>query len=425
MNLLPRPTTSKSKKTEARRHDIQKIREDFPVLHQKVNGRPLVYLDNAATTQKPRAVIEAIGHFYTKDNSNVHRGVHTLSGRATDAYEKSRVKVQQFINARKSHEIIFVRGTTEGINLVANSFGRARIEAGDEILVTTMEHHANIVPWQILCKERGAHLRIAPITDRGEIILEAYEELITPRTKLAAIVHVSNALGTVNPIKRMVDIAHSRGVPALVDGAQSAPHMRVDVQELGCDFFAFSSHKMYGPTGIGALYGRAELLDSMPPYEGGGDMIQKVTFEKTTYNKLPYKFEAGTPNIAGAVGFGATIDYLNDIGQAEAAAHESDLLASAIEGLSGIRGLRIIGTAENRAGAISFVIEGVHPHDVGTVLDLEGVAIRTGHHCCQPTMERFGVPATCRASFGLYNTRGDVDALVSGVLKARELFRGA
>jgi cysteine desulfurase/selenocysteine lyase len=401
--------------------DVEHVREDFPILTQRIHGKPLVYLDNAATTQKPRAVIEAEQRFYLRDKSNIHRGVHELSDRATNAYEEARDKVRRFLNAQESREIIFVRGTTEAINLVAQTLGRARTGAGDEILISAMEHHSNIVPWQILCEAKGARLRVAPINDRGELILEEFLKLLGPRTRLVSVVHISNVLGTINPVKAIVEAAHRLGIPVLVDGAQAAPHQRVDVQDLDCDFYAFSGHKIYGPTGVGVLYGKAKLLEAMPPYQGGGDMISSVTFEKTTYNTLPYKFEAGTPNVAGVVGLGAAIDYISEIGLERIAAYEVELLADATEKLSRVPGLRIIGTAREKAAVISFVMDGLHPHDVGTVLDQEGIAVRTGHHCAQPLMDRFKVPATTRASFALYNTRQEVDALVEGLNKVREV----
>jgi cysteine desulfurase / selenocysteine lyase len=404
------------------RFDVERVRADFPILATEVHGKPLVYLDNAATSQKPQAVIDAILRYYQGTNANVHRGVHYLSETATEEYEAARRTAQQFINAPHIHEIIFVRGTTEGINLVAQTFGRARIGSGDEVLITAMEHHSNIVPWQILCQEKGAKLQVAPVNDDGELLLDEFAKLLGPRTKLAAVTHVSNALGTVNPLKRMVELAHAQGVPVLVDGAQAAPHLKVDVQALDCDFYTFSGHKIYGPTGIGVLYGKTALLDSMPPYQGGGDMISSVTFDKTTYNKLPYKFEAGTPDIAGVIGLGAALNYVNGLGIENIAAHEHGVLEYATARVTAIPGLRIIGTAREKAGVISFVIEGVHPHDVGTILDREGIAIRTGHHCAQPVMERFGVPATSRASFAVYNTRGEVDALVHGIEKVKEVF---
>ncbi len=402
--------------------DVERVRADFPILATEVHGKPLVYLDNAATSQKPRAVIDAIMRYYQGTNANVHRGVHHLSEVATEDYEGARRTVQQFINAPHIHEIIFVRGTTEGINLVAQTFGRTRIGAGDEVLITGLEHHSNIVPWQILCQEKGAKLRVAPINDDGELLLDEFAKLLGPKTKLAAVTHVSNALGTINPLKRMIELAHSHGVPVLVDGAQAVPHMKVDVQALDCDFYTFSGHKVYGPTGIGVLYGKTALLESMPPYQGGGDMISSVTFDKTTYNKLPYKFEAGTPDIAGVIGLGAALKYVNSLGIENIGAHEHDLLEYATQKLLAIPGVRIIGTAKEKAAVISFVIEGAHPHDIGTILDQEGIAIRTGHHCSQPIMDRFGIPATARASFAMYNTRAEIDALVRGIAKVREVF---
>ena len=402
--------------------DVEKVRAEFPVLHQMVNGKPLVYLDNASTTQKPQAVIDTLVQYYTLDNSNVHRGVHTLSQRATDHYEEARAKVRKFINAEADEEIIYVRGTTEGINLVAQTFGRQNVGVDDDIIVTAMEHHSNIVPWQILCQERGAHLKVIPITDQGELVMEEYERLLGPRTKLVSIVHQSNALGTVNPAKQIIDMAHSLGVPVLVDGAQSAPHMAIDVQELGCDFFAFSGHKLYGPTGIGVLYGRADLLNAMPPYQGGGEMIKSVTFEKTIYNDLPHKFEAGTPDISGAIGLGAAIDYISNLGMYNIYNYERELLEYGTQRLSAIEGLQIIGTAREKAGVLSFVMEGIHPHDIGTILDTEGIAVRTGHHCAQPVMDRYEIPATARASLALYNTREEIDALVRGIDRTFEVF---
>lgn len=402
--------------------DINKIRADFPILERTIRGKPLVYLDNAATSQKPRAVIDAITRYYEGTNSNIHRGVHFLSEHATEQYEAARRTAQAFVNAAHAHEIIFVRGTTEGINLVAHTYGRSNIGDGDEIIVTAMEHHSNIVPWQILCEERRAQLCVAPINDRGELLLDEFAALIGPRTKLVAVTHVSNALGTINPIRRIVELAHARNVPVLVDGAQAVPHMKVDVQALDCDFYTFSGHKIYGPTGIGVLYGKTKLLDAMPPYQGGGDMISSVTFERTTYNKLPYKFEAGTPDIAGVIGLGAALEYVNALGIGNIGAHEHDLLEYATETVSVIPGVRLIGTAKEKAGVLSFVIEGIHPHDIGTILDQEGIAIRTGHHCSQPIMERYGIPATARASFAVYNTREEVDALVRGIGKVKEVF---
>ena len=404
------------------RLDAALLRRDFPILDQKVNGRPLVYLDNAATTQKPRAVMEAMDRYYATINANVHRGAHTLSERATEAFEAARSKVQRFINAEDAREIVFVRGTTEAVNLVAQSYGRSNIKSGDEIIVTEMEHHSNIVPWQLLCEQTGAVLRVVPIDERGELDMEQYQRLLGPRTRLVAVVHLSNVLGTINPVKGIISLAHSHGVPVLLDGAQAASHLKVDVQDLGCDFYAFSGHKLYGPTGIGVLYGKEELLEAMPPYQGGGEMIRVVTFTKTVYNDLPYKFEAGTPDIAGAIGLGAAIDYVSGIGLETIALHERELLHCATEAVAGVPGLRIIGMARERASILSFVLDGVHPHDIGTILDSEGIAIRTGHHCAMPVMEHFGLPATARASFALYNTRDDVDALVRGLHKVREVF---
>jgi cysteine desulfurase/selenocysteine lyase len=402
--------------------DVGRVREDFPILKQRVYGKPLVYLDNAASSQKPQAVIDAISRFYSEDYANIHRGLHALSERATQAYEGARETVRQFVNAPTEQEIVFVRGTTEAINLVAQSYARPRLQPGDEILISAMEHHSNIVPWQIVCAERGARLQVVPITDAGELRLDVYEALLGPRTKLVAIAHVSNALGTINPIRKLIDLAHRQHIAVLVDGAQAVPHLAVDVQSLDCDFYAFSAHKLYGPSGIGVLFGKAALLEAMPPYQGGGDMISSVTFEKTTYNCLPYKFEAGTPHIAGAVGLGAAIDYVNGIGLETIAAYEHELLAEATARLTAIPEVRLIGTAQEKAGVLSFVIEGIHPHDVGTVLDREGIAIRAGHHCAQPLMQRLGIPATARASFGLYNTHAEIDALVAGIYKVLEVF---
>jgi cysteine desulfurase / selenocysteine lyase len=402
--------------------NVEVIRRDFPILAQQVHGHPLVYLDNAATSQKPRAVIDAVSRYYEHDNANIHRGVHFLSEHATGEHEAARRTVQQFINAADTHEIIFVRGATEGINLVAQTYGRKHVGAGDEILVSAMEHHSNIVPWQMLCDEKGATLRVIPVNDRGEILLDDLRKLLSPKVKLLAVTHVSNALGTIVPLRQIVEIAHAAGVPVLVDGAQAVPHIKVDVQELDCDFYAFSGHKVYGPTGIGVLYGKSELLSMMPPYQGGGDMIRSVTFEKTTYNALPYKFEAGTPDIAGAIGLGKAIEYVNQLGIENIAAHEHDLLTYATESLLAVPGIRLIGTASDKAAVISFVMDEIHPHDIGTILDREGIAIRTGHHCAQPVMQRFGVPATARASFALYNTRQEVDALVAGIKKVQEVF---
>jgi len=404
------------------RFDVERIRQDFPILRQQVHGHPLVYLDNAATSQKPQVVIDAVRNYYERDNANIHRGVHFLSERATEEYERARRTAQRFLNAPDSREIIFVRGTTEAINLVAQTYGRKHVAEGDEVLVTAMEHHSNIVPWQILCEEKGAHLRVAPIDDRGELLVDEFEKLLGPRTKLVALPHVSNALGTINPVATLVEMAHRWNAPVLVDGAQAAPHVQIDVQALGCDFYAFSGHKVYGPTGIGILYGKAALLDAIPPYQGGGEMISSVTFEKTTYNKLPHKFEAGTPDISGAIGLGAALDYVKGLGLDEIAAHEEDLLAYANAALSAVPDIRLIGTAPHKAGVVSFVMEGIHPHDIGTILDQEGIAVRTGHHCAQPVMQRFNVPATVRASFALYNRKPEIDALVSGIRKVREVF---
>ncbi len=414
----PRPVTTIAPTGEFK---VEEVRRDFPVLHQKVHGKPLVYLDNAATTQKPLKVIEAIEHYYRHDNSNIHRGVHALSERATEHYEQVRTAIQHFLNAADSKEIIFVRGTTEAINLVVQTYGRRHVGSGDEVLITAMEHHSNIVPWQMLCEEKGAKLRVAPINDRGELVLDEFEKLLGPRTKIAAVAHLSNALGTINPVREIVRMAHARGVPVLVDGAQAAPRMPLDVRELDADFYAVSGHKIYAPTGIGVLYGKTELLEAMPPYQGGGDMIASVSFEKTVYNRLPYKFEAGTPNIAATIGLGAAIEYVEELGLEEIERHEHDLLAYATSQLATIRGISIVGTAEAKAGVLSFTIEGIHPHDVGTILDREGIAVRTGHHCAQPVMQRFGIPATVRASFGLYNTRAEVDALVAGIHKVVEV----
>jgi cysteine desulfurase/selenocysteine lyase len=402
--------------------DVQRLRDDFPLLKQNAHGKPLVYLDSAATAQKPRAVIDAEREVYESCYANVHRGVYEVSARAEKAYEAARQRLQGFVNAKEAREIVFVRGTTEAINLVAYTFGKKNVGAGDEVLISGMEHHSNIVPWQLLCEEKGAKLKVAPISDAGEIRLEEMEGLIGPRTKLVAVGHVSNALGTINPVKEIVRMAHAKGVPVLVDGAQGAPHLTVDVQDIGCDFYALSGHKMYGPSGIGVLYGRAALLEAMPPFMGGGDMILSVSFEKTTFNEIPFKFEAGTPNIAGTIALGAAVDYLRAIGMDRLAAWDEELLRYGTEALSAIPGLRLIGTAKHKAGVLSFVLDGVHPHDVGTILDYEGVAVRTGHHCAQPVMERYGVPATTRASLALYNTRDDLDALVRGLKKAKEMF---
>ena len=408
--------------TAAKPFDIARVRADFPILRQTVNGQPLVYLDNAATGQKPQSVLDALVNYYATENSNVHRGVHTLSQRATDAYEGAREKTREFINAGADREIIFVRGTTEGINLVAQTWGRQNIGPGDEIVISAMEHHSNIVPWQILGQEKGARLRVIPINDAGELLLDEYEGLLNDRTKLVSVVHQSNALGTINPVEQMVELAHSRGIPVLLDGAQSIAHIPVDVRRLDCDFYVFSGHKLYGPTGVGALYGKAELLEAMPPYQGGGEMIRSVTFEETLYNTIPNKFEAGTQNIAGSVGLGAAIDYVTALGMDNIAAYEQELLAYGTERLSEIGPLRLIGTARDKGSILSFVMENAHPHDVGTILDAEGVAVRTGHHCAQPLMERYGIPATARASLAFYNTKEEIDALVRGLDRVIEIF---
>lgn len=402
--------------------DVQKIRRDFPILARDVRGKKLVYLDNAATSQKPQVVLDTIARYYEQENANIHRGVHFLSELATSKHDRARKLVQQFINAAHTHEVVFVRGTTEAINLVAQSYGRKHVGPGDEVLITAMEHHSNIVPWQILCDEKGAKLRVAPINEAGELIMAEFEKLIGPRTKIIAIPHVSNALGTVNPVAKIVELAHPYKIPVVVDGAQAAPHTKIDVQALGCDFYAFSSHKMFGPMGMGVLYGKTALLEAMPPYQGGGDMISSVTFEKTIYNKLPFKFEAGTPDVAGAIGLGAAIEYLNAIGMDNIAAYEHELLAYATDKVYAIPGVRLIGTAQQKAGVLSFVMENVHPHDIGTILDQEGIAIRTGHHCAQPVMQVFGIPATARASFALYNTKDEIDALALGIKKVQEVF---
>ena len=402
--------------------DVERVRKDFPILHQTVHGKPLVFLDSAASAQKPQSVIDAMARFDSSDYANIHRGVYALSERATAAFEGAREKVRSLLGAAESREIVFVRGTTEAINLVAQSFGRARVGEGDEVLITAMEHHSNIVPWQMLCREKGARLVVAPIDERGALCLDEFERRLGPRTRIAALTHVSNALGTLNPVKELVRLAHARGVPVLVDGAQAVPHQRVDVRDLDCDFYAFSGHKLFGPSGIGALYGRADLLDEMPPWQGGGEMILTVSFEESTWKPIPYKFEAGTPDITGAVGLGAAIDYVQGIGFDAIAAHEQELLRYASDSLSSIPGLRPIGTAPHKAAVLSFVLEGVHPHDVGTILDQEAIAVRTGHHCAQPVMDLFGVPATVRASLALYNTKADVDALRAGLLAVREVF---
>ena len=402
--------------------DVERVRADFPLLRQQVNGKPLVYLDNGATSQKPQCVIDELVRYYTTENANVHRGVHTLSQLATDDYEGARSKVRRFLNAADDREIIYTRGTTEGINLVAQTFGRQNVGPGDEIVVSNMEHHSNIVPWQMLCEEKGAVLKVVPINDSGELLMDEYEAMIGPRTKLVSITHVSNALGTVVPVERIIGIAHAQGVPVLLDGAQAVPHMPVDVRSLDCEFYVFSGHKLFGPTGIGILYGKGEILEAMPPFQGGGEMIKSVTFEKTIYNDLPYKFEAGTPNIAGAIGLGAAVDYVQALGFEGIEAHEAELLEYGTRALSAIEGLRIVGTAHHKAGILSFTLENIHPHDIGTILDEQGIAVRTGHHCAQPVMQRFQIPATARASLAFYNTKQDIDALVHGLDRVIEVF---
>ena len=411
-----------TKLAESTTFDVQAVRQDFPILGEVVHGKPLVYLDNANTTQKPRQVLEALDHYYRHDNANIHRATHLLSERATKAYEGTRTKVQHLLNAAHNHEIVFTRGCTESINLVAQSWARTHLKPGDEILVSWMEHHSNIVPWQLVCHQTGAELKVVPITDRGELDVDAFHALLGPRTKLVALIHVSNALGTINPVEPLVAAARAAGAVTLIDGAQAVPHLPVDVQAIGCDFYAFSGHKMYGPTGTGILYGRSALLEAMPPYQGGGDMISSVTFERTDYNVLPYKFEAGTPNIAGFVGLGAAVDYLTGLDRAAALAHEDALLDYATARVREIEGVRLIGEALRRTSVLSFVLEGVHPHDIGTILDREGIAVRTGQHCAQPVMDRYGLTATVRASVAIYNTREEIDALAQGLQIVREVF---
>ena len=401
--------------------DVAVIRKDFPILARQVNGNPLVYLDNGASSQKPEAVINAISKYYEYEHSNIHRGVHYLSAKATDHYEQVRGKLQNFINAKFTEEILFTKGTTEAINLVAFAFGEHAIEEGDEVIVSTMEHHSNIVPWQMLCERKGAVLKVVPINDKGEFLFDEYEKRLSDRTKLVAVTHVSNTMGSINPIQKIVSAAHKVGAKVLIDGAQAVPHMQVDVRELDCDFYCFSSHKMYGPTGVGILYGKKELLDEMPPYQGGGDMIKTVTFEKTEYNDLPHKFEAGTPNIAGGIGIGAAIDYIHKIGFENIAQHENEILQYATQELLKISGIRIIGEAAEKACVISFLLDGTHPYDVGTILDQLGIAVRTGHHCTEPLMNRFGIPGTVRASFSMYNTLDEVDKLVEGIQRAKKM----
>ncbi|MEY3808737.1 MAG: hypothetical protein RI893_1713 [Pseudomonadota bacterium] len=401
---------------------VEKIRADFPILAELIRNKPLVYLDNAATCQKPQAVIDSIVQLYSHDYANVHRGVHSLSQRSTDKFEGARTKVKDFINAASDKEIIFVRGATEAINLVAQTYGKANIKTGDEILITAMEHHANIVPWQMLCEQTGAVLKVAPINRQGELIYAEFEKLLSDKTKLVSVVHMSNALGTINPVNQIIAAAHAKNIPVMLDGAQAVPHMTVNVQELDCDFYVFSGHKLYGPTGVGVLYGKQALLEAMPPYQGGGDMIRKVTFEHTEYNALPYKFEAGTPAIAEVIGLGAAIDYLNEIGMANIAAYEAELLAYATEKAREIKGLSIIGEAEHKGAILSFVLDKIHPHDIGTMLDSLGIAIRAGHHCAMPVMDFFEVPATARASFAMYNTKEEIDFLMKGIVSLIEVF---
>ena len=418
------PTSSSVVHSESQNttFDVQKFRKDFPILNQQVHGKPLVYLDNAATTQKPLSVIETEDRYYREYNANIHRGVHLLSQQATKAYEDARVKIQKFLNAAQSSEIIYTRGATEGINLVAQTWGRKNVQTGDEIVISAMEHHSNIVPWQMLCEEKGAQLRVIPINDAGELLMDEFKKLITAKTKLVAVTHVSNALGTINPIAEIIQYAHSKGVLVLIDGAQSVPHVKVDVQALDCDFYVFSGHKIYAPTGIGVLYGKLKHLETMPPYQGGGDMIASVTFEKTIYAKPPHKFEAGTPHIAGVIGLGAALDYVSAIGLDRIAAHEHELLVYGAKVLSQFKEVRFIGTASEKAGVISFTLGDIHPHDIGTILDRHGVAIRAGHHCAQPVMERFDIPATARASFGLYNVKEEIDVLAQAIQKTLEVF---
>ena len=407
---------------QGKQFDVARIREDFPILRREVNGKPLIYLDNAATSQKPQVVIETIDHYYAADNANIHRGVHFLSQLATREYEEARVKIKRFINAGDAHEVIYTRGATEGINLVAQSYGRKFVREGDEVIISAMEHHSNIVPWQMLCEYSGARLRVIPINDNGELLLDEFAAMLNARTKIVAVTHLSNALGTINPVKRIIEMAHSQDVPVLLDGAQAAPHLAVDVRDLDCDFYVFSGHKMCGPTGIGVLYGKTEWLNIMPPWQGGGDMIASVDFEKTTYNSLPYKFEAGTPHISGGIGLGAAIDYLTGLGLDQIAAYEHDLLDYATETIGAIKGIKIIGTAREKASVLSFTLDNVHPHDIGTILDQEGIAIRAGHHCAQPVMKRFKVPATARASFAFYNTKEEIDSLAEGIQRVIEVF---
>lgn len=413
---------SQSEQLEATMFDVEAVRQDFPVLQQTVHGKPLIYFDNAATSQKPQAVIDTLIHYYQNDNANIHRGVHTLSERATKAYEDARKTVQQFINAKHDSEIVFLRGTTEAINLVAQSYGRSNISQGDEIIISEMEHHANIVPWQLLCEQTGAVLKVIPINDKGELLIDEYEKLFSTKTKLVAVVHISNALGTINPIKQIIDIAHQHEVPVLIDGAQATPHLAIDVQALDCDFYTLSGHKMYAPTGIGALYTKKEILEKMPPYQGGGEMIKQVSFEKTTYNDIPFRFEAGTMHIAGAIGLAAAIHYMQAIGLKNIEQYEHELTEYAMQLANNFDGMRIIGTAAKKAGILSFLLDNIHAHDVGTILDHEGIAIRTGHHCAMPVMTHFNIPATARASFCMYNTKDEIQQLFAALDKVREVF---
>ena len=422
MNSATEMLAADGRQVRHRAFDVWNIREDFPILKQQVHGKPLIYLDNAATSQKPQVVIDTVHRYYAEENANIHRGAYYLSEKATQAYEDARVKVQHFLHAPSAREIIFTRSVTEAINLVAHCYGRKTLNAGDEVIISAMEHHSNIVPWQILCEEKGAILRVVPIDDAGEFLLDEFEKLLNPRTKLVAVTHVSNALGSITPVREIIDMAHHRRIPVLIDGAQAVPHFKVNVQELDCEFYGFSGHKLYGPTGIGILYGKAELLEAMPPYQGGGDMIRSVTFEKTIYAPIPSKFEAGTPHIEGGIGLGAAVDYLEGIGMEAINAYEQELLAYAMKAVGAVPGVRIFGTAREKAGVISFSLEGVHPHDIATILDQEGIAIRTGHHCAQPVMERFGVPAMARASLAFYNTKAEIDALVAGIHKVKEVF---
>jgi len=403
--------------------NVEEIRKDFPILHRQVNGKPLVYFDNGATSQKPQQVIDAINRYYQHENSNIHRGIHTLSQEATDAYEKARTTVQQFINAKHHHEVIFTSGTTGSINLVASSFGKKHLQVGDEIIISTMEHHSNIVPWQMICEEKGAILKVIPISDNGELLMDEFEKLLSSKTKLVSITHVSNTLGTINPVKEIIKLAKAVGAAILIDGAQAVPHTKVDVQALDCDFYAFSAHKMFGPTGVGILYGKESILNDLPPYQGGGDMIKTVTFEKTTYNELPHKFEAGTPNIVGGLGLAAAIDYMNNIGIANIEAYEHELLSYATEKIKQIEGIRIIGEAANKASVLSFLVDGTHPSDIGMIIDKLGIAIRTGHHCTEPLMNRFDIPGTARASFAFYNTKEEIDVFIKALERAVNMLR--